>query len=313
MDEKFRRAEEEYLVLRGKLEASRITRDEFEAALKAQMVTDDQGRYWTLGIDSGKWYVHDGKDWVRADPGTSVAPIEPVAPTASAPTPPPAASRRSNRLPIIAVIGCLAIICLAVVAGGAYLVLNPAAPRPTLAAGAVSPVIATPFLPVITTPTREPVVADTVPTSTSEPTATPIPPTDTPNPIPTATTAPAFPPGFYITALRTNPPKPARRQDFFFTVRFLNTTGTTRSYRWLVYIYRSDPSQQRNSLGETPAFPFTFPTGTGEIEIGTWRLTGAGGCEDFVARVASLDDNRRPTFFTKPDGQQFEQSFTVCP
>lgn len=312
MDEKFRRAEDEYFILRGKLEASRITRDEFEAALKAQMVTDSQGRYWTLGIDSGKWYMHDGKDWVRADPGAIPAPVEPIAPTANAPIPPTTPSRKSNRLPIVAAIGCLAIICLMAVAGIAYVVLNPGAPRPTLAASAPSAPLATPFLPVITTPTSEQ-INNAVPTSTSEPTATPVPPTDTPNPIPTATTAPSFPPGFYIIALQTNPPKPIRGQDTTFLVRFLNTTGSPRTYRWLVYIYRSDPSQQKNALGETPSYPFTFPNGTGVVEIFSWKVSKTGGCEDFVARPAWLDDNKRPTMFTKPDGQIFEQPFTICP
>jgi len=310
MEQQFEKVEQEYFVLRGKLEAGRITREAFEAALKEQMIRDDQGRYWTLGIDSGKWYVHDGKDWVRAEPGSSPVPIDQTAPSAM-PIAPPAPSRKSNRLPIIAALGCLAIICLVAIGIAAYVVLNPAAPRPTLAAVATtSGVIATtPTFNAIRTPTSEQ-IANAVPTSTSEPTATPIPPTDTANPIPTSTTAPAFPPGFYITAMQTNPPKPIRRQDVFFDVRFLNTTGGTRSYRWLVYVYRPD---QRNSLGETPSFPFTFPTGTGIVEIGTWRLTGAGGCEDFVARVAWLDDNKRPTLFTKTDGSVFEQAFTVCP
>ena len=287
MDEKFQKAEQEYFILRGKLQTGHITREEFEAALKEQMAQDAQCRYWILGINSGKWYVHDGKDWVQSEPpNASDAPI--VAPTP--PIAPPAPTRKSNRLPIIAALGCLAIICLTVAGVGACIFFKPGAPRSTLAAFAPTSgvIILTPTFSAITTSTRES-IADAVPTA---------PPT------------PAFPPGFYITAIRTNPPKPIRRQDVLFDVRFLNTTGGGRSYRWLVYVYKPD---QKNSLGETPSSPFTFPPGTGEAEIGTWRLTGAGGCEDFIARVAWLDDNKRPTLFTKPDGQVFEQPFQVCP
>lgn len=310
MDEKFQKAEQEYFNLRSKLETGHITRDQFDTALREQMVQDEQGRYWILGIDSGKWYVHDGNDWVQSEPPREGnPPLSPTAPQIA----PPASAHKSNRLPIIAAVGCLAIICLSILGVGLYVFFRPSSPRPTLVVAPPSTALVELSTPnTITTPTRES-IADAVATSTSEPTATSLPPTDTPIPVPTASPTSTFPPGFYITALRTNPPKPVRRQDFFFNVRFLNATGGARSYRWLVYIYRSDPSQQKNSLGETPSFPFTFPAGTGEIEIGTWRLTGAGGCEDFVARVAWLDDNKRPTMFTKPDGQLFEQSFAVCP
>jgi hypothetical protein len=29
---------------------------------------EHEGRYWMLGADSGKWYVHDGQTWVEAAP-----------------------------------------------------------------------------------------------------------------------------------------------------------------------------------------------------------------------------------------------------
>jgi len=59
--EQFKQAEERYLLLRGQLAAGRLTRDEFDAALKDLMVEDEQGRFWMLGADSGKWYVHEEK------------------------------------------------------------------------------------------------------------------------------------------------------------------------------------------------------------------------------------------------------------
>jgi hypothetical protein len=220
----------------------------------------------------------------------------------------PAPSRKSNRLPIIATVGCLAIICLVALAAAAYVILDPAAPRPTLVAGALSPALATPFLPVIASPTSDPVV-NTVPTSTSEPTATLVPATDTPIPIPTATITPAFPPGVYITAIRVEPPDPKRRQDVTFYPTFINTTDTPKGYRMVVYVYRPN---QSNSMGESTGNGITIPVGTFEFRAPGWRLGGPGGCEDFVVRVGWVDDNKRRTLFTQPDGRVPERAITVC-
>ena len=84
----FQKAEDEYFRLKGQLTAGRITREQFDAAIKELMVQDAQGRWWMLGADSGKWYVHDGTTWVEAQP-----PIAGGAPSA--------ASRPSevNRMP----------------------------------------------------------------------------------------------------------------------------------------------------------------------------------------------------------------------
>lgn len=80
----FRQAEDSYLRLKGQLAIGRMTREQFDAALKELMVQDAQGRYWMLGADSGKWYVYDGKSWVESNPYTSAV--------GAAQTPPPAAS-----------------------------------------------------------------------------------------------------------------------------------------------------------------------------------------------------------------------------
>jgi hypothetical protein len=64
----FKKAEDEYFRLKGRLAAGRITREEFDAALKDLMTQDAQGRYWMLGADSGKWYVHDGQSWLEGQP-----------------------------------------------------------------------------------------------------------------------------------------------------------------------------------------------------------------------------------------------------
>ncbi len=64
----FERAESEYFKLRGQLATERITREQFESRLHDLMVQDEQGRYWMLGVDSGKWYRNNGSEWVEANP-----------------------------------------------------------------------------------------------------------------------------------------------------------------------------------------------------------------------------------------------------
>ncbi len=68
ISEPFKQSEDEYFRLKGLLATGRITPQQFEAALKERMVQDAQGRWWTIGADSGNWYVHDGKMWVKAEP-----------------------------------------------------------------------------------------------------------------------------------------------------------------------------------------------------------------------------------------------------
>ncbi|MBI5032048.1 MAG: hypothetical protein HZB51_16065 [Chloroflexi bacterium] len=68
MVDRFDQVENEYYRLKGRLAAGRITREQFENELKRLMIEDLQGRRWILGVDSGKWYVHDGQSWVEAQP-----------------------------------------------------------------------------------------------------------------------------------------------------------------------------------------------------------------------------------------------------
>jgi hypothetical protein len=83
-DARFGKAEEEYLRLRGELDAGRITAESFEKALEAAMVEHD-GRWWMLGANSGTWYVHDGSAWTEASP-PSMAGVAPGSSAAAGPT-----------------------------------------------------------------------------------------------------------------------------------------------------------------------------------------------------------------------------------
>ena len=118
-DDRFRRAEEEYLRQRGRLAAGRITRDQFAAALKNLMIQDAQGRYWMLHPDSGRWLMYDGQNWVETSPASSPRPLpyeerglgQRPAPTS---LPERAAPARSARLSLPLVIA-IVLLCVAVV------------------------------------------------------------------------------------------------------------------------------------------------------------------------------------------------------
>lgn len=133
----FQRVEDEYFRLRGQLNVGRITRAEFEEKLGALMIQDERGRYWMLGTESGKWFVHDGAQWVEANPRASTSSAPPLhlpergqntapvryttptqAPAALSPqvTAPPA--QKSGGCGRTLLIGCLVLIVACVVLGG---------------------------------------------------------------------------------------------------------------------------------------------------------------------------------------------------
>ncbi len=136
----FQKAEDEFFILKGKLQTGRITRAEFDAALKGLMVQDPQGRYWTIGADSGKWLVHDGAAWVEAPlPGGAMpqAPLPPPPGSAVFFAQPaaPAPARSSNT--VLLAVGAIIVLCLLggvaglAIMGGGLLKLGVAAPTNT--------------------------------------------------------------------------------------------------------------------------------------------------------------------------------------
>ena len=292
--DRFKRAEEEYSRLKSQLAAGQITQTQFDSALKALTVQDEQGRTWTLG-DNGYWSAREGPS------GTTPPPTIPV----TKPTPQPLPRSRVV-VPVIAA-GCLVLLCLV---GAAALMFAPNLPmfKVSLAATATATPVQAPTVSVETPtliPTIERVTATVAPTIAAPTVAAVITPTVV------LTPTAAIPPGVYVTGLRLEPAAPVRRQDIRFFPMFLNTAGGTQNFRWLVYIYKVDG--QKNSLGETASIVTGIPVGPGEQNPGGgWRLTGGGNCENFIARVAWLDSGKKPTFFNKPDGSLFEMTFAVC-
>ncbi len=323
-DNQFENAEAQYYRLRGQLAAGRITKDEFEAALKALMFQDLQGRHWMIGADSGTWYVYDGKQWTEASPQPTLSAGRVVAAPQLQ-----SRARGGNRTLLYG--GCAAVLlllCGITVLVGAWSTgilrinpgsratptfvpyLNSIASSPTPRRGATSPITViagspspqltiTATVQITETPTTqitETLTAQITVTPTAQITATPTPP----------------PPGLYVTNLRLEPAEPHRRDEVGFYPTFLNATGAEQHYRWAVYIFH--PENMRKSFGETSKFVPTIPIGTGEQKtLGTWKLGVGSDCEDFLARVQWSNEDNQLTPFYKPDGSIFELFYRVCP
>ncbi len=68
MQERFKKIEEQFLQLRKDYKKQKLTEREFKDRLKQLRITDKNGRCWTIGAKTGKWYYYDGKEWVEASP-----------------------------------------------------------------------------------------------------------------------------------------------------------------------------------------------------------------------------------------------------
>ena len=320
-NERYKEAENEYFRLKGQFSLGRITRQQFDAALKELMFQDAQGRNWILGADNGKWYVHDGRIWVEANPYAATG--QSIPPGYGTSLPPRGPDRGKM---VAAGIGGAIALCLCASIGiliatsTGFLRISPAsrnlsAANPT--AFFFPPITPLPIQTIAFVPTTSTASFAVPATLGPSPIATPtvtatleLSPTATSTA--TATPTPTVAPGLYVTNLRLEPSAPKRREDVGFYVTYLNATGADQNYRWLVYIYRPDNS--RHAFGETPKNVTTIPTGSIEQKAqGTWKLTGGGDCENFIARVAWIDANNQSISFSTSDGRVFEFPFSVCP
>ncbi len=129
----FKEAEERFYELKGRLDAGTISQEEFKAQLERLKVQDSQGRYWMIGVQSGKWYFYDGTRWVRAEPPgepgeappSEATPRGPVASLPEQPLKPPSSlelrpRRRRISGGILALIplGLILVCCLCIIAVG---------------------------------------------------------------------------------------------------------------------------------------------------------------------------------------------------
>jgi LysM repeat protein len=217
----FAEAEKQYRELEEKLLRGELSEDGFAARVAELRVLDEAGRRWMLSGRTGRWLVHDGKQWVFAEPprdeiepevevkvvaqaGTAVqaeeVPEVVPAPAAVPARPRPQSEERQSALPQLLGLGlALLLIAGCLIGGGAaawVLVLRDLgepAPIPTdsSAVSLVETYTPRPATPTYT-PTDTPTPSRTpTPTNTSIPTNTPV-PTDTP--IATDTSVPAATP-----------------------------------------------------------------------------------------------------------------------
>jgi len=68
MQDKFKDIEKEFEQLKRKFWLREISRQEFIAGLERLRLRDEEGRFWTLGAKSSRWYYFDGKKWVQSEP-----------------------------------------------------------------------------------------------------------------------------------------------------------------------------------------------------------------------------------------------------
>ncbi|HOI44428.1 MAG TPA: hypothetical protein PLX50_02305 [Candidatus Aminicenantes bacterium] len=68
MDKQFRDVEATFNELKRQFRFGEISQREFIDRLKQLRIKDPNGRFWMIGAQSGRWYVFEGKDWVKAEP-----------------------------------------------------------------------------------------------------------------------------------------------------------------------------------------------------------------------------------------------------
>jgi hypothetical protein len=68
MTDQFREAETTFSLLREKFKDKRISQKEFVDSLKQLRIKDDDGRFWVIGAQSGKWYAYENGEWIEAKP-----------------------------------------------------------------------------------------------------------------------------------------------------------------------------------------------------------------------------------------------------
>ena len=161
LDNRFQQALDQYLMLKGQLAVGRISRQQFDTAVKQLMLLDAQGRYWTIDPDLGKWLMHNGRSWVEAQPDAngSSFPFKPYPQVSSRPTP--------SITMLLALVGVLVGVALLGILGS-FLLMSNTSPlqlgqRGATPTSSVTPMVATK---VVSPPTPIVIVVTTTPIPT---------------------------------------------------------------------------------------------------------------------------------------------------
>lgn len=203
----FNHAEDEYFRLKGQFATGRITREQFEAALKGLMAQDAEGRYWMMGVDSGKWYVHKDGQWIEGTP-PGMQPAKPMTmPERGAPAPTPVSgaqpvprARKTNSATLI-LLAALVIVGLGL--GALFLWVN------RVGTNAVTQPTGVALANATTTPAPEAVAASETPIPAPTSSATTL-PSETPTPPLVSSNAP----GVNAAVIPIAEPTPLQAKDF---------------------------------------------------------------------------------------------------
>ncbi|MBN1814240.1 MAG: DUF1080 domain-containing protein [Anaerolineae bacterium] len=71
---RFAEAARRFAALRARYQAGQLDDPTYDAELQKLVIVDGAGDRWMLGAESGAWFWHDGRQWVRRDPPPTEAP-----------------------------------------------------------------------------------------------------------------------------------------------------------------------------------------------------------------------------------------------
>lgn len=205
----------------------------------------------------------------------------------------------------------------------------PTAPPLTEAPTPIPPTIAPSPTATAVIPTKAPTNAPTTAATSAATTAPTIKPTNPPvnpttsgagttanKPTPIRAGNPTSPPpvdrgpltGLYIAGLRFEPDHPVTNDGIKFYATLVNRSGKEQNYPVCAEIFHPD---QPKRFGNTNCDTVTIPTGTNEVFIGQWVVTGVKECIPVRARVILQEQGG--LVFTTVNGGAFWTDFTVCP
>lgn len=68
MQKKFKDVQDSVVKLKKKFRQGKISQQEYIDRLKKLRLKTEDGRFWTIGEQSGKWYYFDGMEWIQSSP-----------------------------------------------------------------------------------------------------------------------------------------------------------------------------------------------------------------------------------------------------
>jgi hypothetical protein len=159
-----------------------------------------------------------------------------------------------------------------------------------------------------------------LPTANIEPTVAPTelpsaaPPTDSPTAaLPSDTPLPDCPPGVCVTNIALTPSAPKRNENVTFAATFVNTTGSTQTYPFIVLLFDPNKPGANKGFGESTPINISVPPGVSTAEVTYVAVTGPGGCVSLYVQAGWKQSQFQKPVFPNSDGQPLSVYFDVCP